>query len=599
VIVPATLAQAVEVSAAQAPERGFRFITDERKGREVFHSFAEIERVTAGLAGAIQALGLVKGDRLALIVPDNDAFVLTFLAALRAGVVPVPVYPPVGLGQLSGYLDNTRHIVERSGARALVTSARIKPLLGAVYSSCPELRHIVSFSALLEASQPFSPVDVAPRDVAFLQYTSGSTSRPKGVVLTHANLLANSHSIIIEGLRADPERFAAFTWLPLYHDMGLIGFVVTLLVYGINVTFMSALDFLRRPAAWLRGISRTRADVSFAPNFAYALCVKRIRDEEIEGIDLSGWRFAGCGAEPIRAETLEAFASKFAPYGFRRESFLPAYGMAESTLAISFGKGIPVDSVRASVLSGENRAVPCQAGDNDCQRIVGCGKAFEGHQIAVFAPEDDRSLDPLPDRVVGEFRLRGPSVCQGYFEDPALSAASIAGGWLKTGDLGYLVDGEVYVCGRSKELIIVNGRNFYPQDIEWSAHRVEGVRKGNVIAFGARGPDPDREWVVLAFETSSTDTADRQRMMSEIRASVQGSIGVALDDVVPLPAGALPKTTSGKLQRTKTRQLYETGELARRRGSRDANPIEQVRQIAASQFEYLKLAVVGGKPGNR
>lgn len=591
---PATIARAIEISATRAPQRGFSFVTGEIDV-EVFHSYAEIERISAGLGGAMQALGLEKGDRLALILPENEEFVLTFLAALRVGVIPVPIYPPIGLGQLGGYFDNVRHIIRRSRARALVTSKRIKPLLGAVFSTCRDLRHIVTFNALGQASQPCSPVDIDADDIAFLQFTSGSTSRPKGVVVSHANLLANSRSIIVEGLRADPQRFSAFTWLPLFHDMGLIGFVITLLAFSIRVTFMPTLTFLKRPATWLRGMSHTRADVSFAPNSAYALCLKRIRDRDLDGVDLSNWSFAGCGAEPIRAETLEAFADRFAPYGFRKEAFLPAYGMAESTLAISFGRGIRVDRVKASVLWREGRAEPCGEADEDRARLVACGKAFEGHAIGVFALDDERSERPLPDRVVGELRLRGPSVCQGYYDDPESTRAATAGLWFRTGDLGYLVDGEVYICGRAKEVIIVNGRNFYPQDIEWAAHRVEGVRKGNVVAFGSSGADANREYAVLAFETLSADAADHKRIAREIRATVQETIGLVLDDIVPIAPGALPKTSSGKLQRVKVRQLYESGDLTGRKGARDVDRMEQAKHIAQSQLAYLKLAIFGGK----
>ncbi len=593
-MVPLTLAHAVEQSAAHANARGYFFITDD-KGTENFLSFSEIERVSSGLAGSMQALGLSKGDRVALILPDNDTFVLAFISALRAGIVPVPIYPPTGLGQLSGYLDNTRHIVERSGSKALVTSPLIKPLLGTIHSACPELSHVMTFAALKEASCPFKPVNVVPDDVAFLQFTSGSTSRPKGVVLTHANLKANAHNIIVEGLRADPETFSGFTWLPLFHDMGLIGFVLSPLLYGIRVSFMPALMFLKRPATWLQGMSRTKADISFGPNFAYALCVKRIREREIEGIDLSSWRFAGCGAEPIRAENLEAFAKAFGPYGFRQQAFLPAYGMAESTLAITFGKDIPTDVVKASALWTEGRAQPCDVSNDDCLRIVGCGKAFDKHEVGVFALDDDQSERPLADRVVGELRLRGPSVCTGYFQEPELSRESVAGGWFRTGDLGYLVDGEVFICGRSKEVIIVNGRNFYPQDIEWEASQIEGVRKGNVIAFGTGSADGNRECVVLAFETTVTDPQEHKRMASEVRSRVQDAVGLALDDVVVLAAGALPKTSSGKLQRTKTRELYEAGTLDERKSAREVDRVDQVKQIAKSQLEYLKLAVFGGK----
>lgn len=589
-----SLAEAVERTAISSPARGYRFIRDD-KFESDFFSFSQLEERTRELAGCLQSLGLKKADRLALILPDSDQFVLMFLAALRAGVIPVPIYPPTGLGQLSGYVDNTRHIVRKSGATCLMTTSLIKPLLGGVQSACPDLAHITTFAAVMEAKAPFKPVDIKADDIAFLQFTSGSTNRPKGVILTHANLLANSRNILEEGLASDPQTDSGFTWLPLFHDMGLIGFVLAPIVYGIEVSFMSPLLFLKRPSSWLRGMSRFRATITFGPNFAYALAVKRVRAKEIEGIDLSRWRVAGCGAEPIRAETLEAFADHYAPYGFRKEAFYPAYGLAESTLAVSFSRSVPTDRVKASVLWSTDEAVACEASDPDALRIVNCGKAFEGHQVQVFALDDTRCEHPLADRKVGEMRLKGPSVSPGYFEEPELTRASFVDGWFLTGDLGYLADGNVHICGRSKEVIIIHGRNFYPQDIEWEASQVEGVRKGNVIAFGTRGDGGDREAVVLAYESAITDAAEIERITKEIRGRIQEVIGVMLDDIIALAPGVLPKTSSGKLQRTKTRDLFERGELTRRRSQRETNRVDQVKEIAKSQLGYLKLAVFGGR----
>ncbi len=589
-----TLAEAIELTAKSSPKRGYRFIRNEKFEHD-YVTFEQLEAKTRQVAGGLQAQGLNKGDRVALILPDADQFVLSFLGSLRAGVVPVPIYPPTGVGQLSGYVDNTRHIVHRSGAKALVTAPMIKPLLGSVQSACPDLQVVTTFPPLTEAGSPFRPVDISPGDTAFLQFTSGSTNKPKGVILSHENLLANAHNIVVEGLAIDPEVDAGFTWLPLFHDMGLIGFVLAPAAYGIEVSFLSPLLFLKRPAIWLRGMSEFQGTITFGPNFAYALSVKRVRPREIEGIDLSKWRVAGCGAEPIRAETLEAFADHYASYGFRKETFYPAYGLAESTLAVSFSRSVPTDRVKASVLWSEDHAVPCDASDADALRIVSCGSAFQGHEIGVFALDDTTSEHLLPDRRVGELRLRGPSVSRGYFEEPDLTNESFVHGWFRTGDLGYLVDGQVHICGRSKEVVIIHGRNFFPQDIEWEASQVQGVRKGNVIAFGTGGDGGEREAVVLAYETAVTEQAELERMKKEIRGRIQEVIGLMLDDVVALAPGVLPKTSSGKLQRTKTRDLYDQGQLAVRRSQREADRVDQVKEIAKSQLGFLKLAVFGGR----
>jgi fatty-acyl-CoA synthase len=591
---PLTLSHAIEYAATHGQDRGYRFINNE-KWNETFYSFDALERETRSLAASLQSLGLRKGDRVALILPDNDAFVLSFLAALRAGIVPVPIYPPTGLGQLAGYLENTRHIVAKSQSHILVTSATLKPLLGSVQSACSELRTVTTFSSLRDANATFSPVEIAPSDTAFLQFTSGSTSRPKGVVLTHQNLLANIRNIIELGLKADPSVDSGLSWLPLFHDMGLIGFVLAPLVHTIQVSFLPPLLFLKRPALWLQAMSRYKGTITFGPNFAYALAVKRIKASELIGVDLSSWRVAGCGAEPIRPDTLEAFADTFGKYGFKKDAFVPAYGMAESTLAISFSQGLPIDCVKSTALWSEGRAEISDGTSDDTIRIVACGKAFEEHLVGVFSPDDDVSASPLPERQVGELRLQGPSVTSGYFEDPELTKNARAGAWFRTGDLGYLANGNVHICGRSKEVIIINGRNFYPQDIEWEASQVDGVRKGNVIAFGSGGSERERENVVLAFETSIDDASQRAKICSLIRARVQDAVGITLDEVVALAAGALPKTSSGKLQRTKARDLYDQGELAQRKSARESDRVDQVKQIAKSQLEYLKLSLFGSR----
>jgi len=587
-----TLAEAIELTAKSSPKRGYRFVQNDKFDHD-FQTFEQLEVKTRELAGALQDTGLVKGDRVALILPDTDQFVLTFLAALRAGVIPVPIYPPTGLGQLSGYVDNTRHIVHKCGAKVLLTAPVIKPLLGSVHASCPALAKVITYASLIESNATFRPVEIAPSDTAFLQFTSGSTNKPKGVVLTHANLMANIRNIVVEGLKADPEVDTGFTWLPLFHDMGLIGFVLAPVAHGIEVTFLSPMLFLKRPSIWVRGMSRFGSSITFGPNFAYALSIKRVRARDIEGIDLSKWRVAGCGAEPIRAETLEAFAEHYGAYGFKKEAFFPAYGLAESTLAVSFSNAVPTDRVKASVLWSTDEAVVCEESDPDALRIVACGRAFKDHEIGIFALDDEKCEHPLPERKVGEIRLKGPSVSPGYFEAPDLTEKAFRDGWFFTGDLGYLADGHVHICGRSKEVVIINGRNFYPQDIEWEASQVEGVRKGNAIAFGTGGED--REAVALVFETAVSDETRLENMVKEIRGRVQEVIGLMLDDVLPLAPGVLPKTSSGKLQRTKTRDLYEEGELVRRRSQREADRVDQVKEIAKSQLGYLKLAVFGGR----
>ncbi|MDC3952544.1 fatty acyl-AMP ligase [Polyangium jinanense] len=591
---PRTVAQAIEDAAASS-STGYRFL-DESPDVAPFHSYADVERMSARYGGAMQAMGLRKGDRIALILPDNADFVFAFLGAVRAGIIPVPIYPPTGLGKLSGYLENTLHIVAKSGARVLLTSSEIKKILGTIQAQAPGLEKVVAVEGVRTSSDKLRPEKIDLDDVCFLQFTSGSTARPKGVTLTHRNLAANVHAIMPVGLSIRDGVDHGVSWLPLYHDMGLIGFVIAPVYHRNSITFLPPLLFLKRPARWLESISKYKGTISFGPNFAYALAVKRIKESEMEGLDLSSWRIAGCGAEPIRAENLRAFAEKFSRIGFDERAFVCCYGMAESTLAVSFSKiwtGVRTDVVDGETLWSKGRAEPASEGSPRASGIVECGMAFEGHEIKTFAPDDEESARPLPEREVGELRIRGPSVMQGYWNDPEVTKRSFAGGFLRTGDLGYIAEGKVYICGRSKEVVIVNGRNYYPQDIEWEASQVEGVRKGNVIAFGTMKGPSDRERVVIAFETGEKDEAGKKRLEADVRKAVQQSVGLTVDDVVPLAPGVLPKTSSGKLQRAKTRELYESGELLGRTSAREVDKLDLVKEIAKSQIGYFRHRLFG------
>lgn len=616
-----TFAAALEDAAKADPTLGFRFVTEDgvpgfappgsgRATSEASFSYTALERASARYGGALQALGLKKGDRVALILPAAEDFVLCFFGAMRAGIVPVPIYPPLGLGQLQGYLDNTRHIVAKAGARALVTTGQIKRMLGTVQAACPALEQVVAVEAIRESLEPLLPVKLTGDDIAFLQFTSGSTSRPKGVTLTHANLMANVKCITHDGLHMSGDDVGV-SWLPLYHDMGLIGFVLAPIIYRTPIVFLPPLLFLKRPVSWLQAITRHKGTISFGPNFAYALCVKRIRERELANIDLSSWRVAGCGAEPIRPETLESFAESFGKVGFSKNALLPSYGMAESSLAISFtelSEGMKTLSVDGDALWAENVAKPVPADHPGAVRLVSCGTKFAEHDIAVFAPDDAESKTPLAAGHVGELRIKGPSVMKGYWEDAERTRDAFAGDWLKTGDLGLLHEGHVFICGRSKEVIIVNGRNYYPQDIEWEAGHVEGVRKGNVIAFGARdNTERDRERVVVAFEVQDAPKGlepkelalQKQPLGSAVRKAVLDGMNLSLDDVVPLAPGVLPKTSSGKLQRAKTRELYESGELLARKSARTEDKIDVLKEAAKSQLSYFKLAVLSGPRGRK
>ena len=397
-----TITGALERAAHRYPAHGYTFCDE--KGDQ-FLSFPEMFATTARYGAALRRQGLKRGDRVALVLPDTIEFVCCFLGCLYAGLVPVPMYPPLRAGRLGDYLEHARHILRRAGASALVTSSQVRTVLGSLVDR--QLRSIMSVATLGVDDRMGDPERVAMSDPAFLQFTSGSTARPKGVQLTYANLAANS-KCIRDGIGLT-WRDTGCAWLPLYHDMGLIGFVLAPLYTFTSVVFMSPFMFLKQPAEWLRRMSRHRASISFSPNFGYGLCTSRVRPRDVESLDLSQWRIAGCGAEPIQRKTLDAFAEKFAPAGFRRSAFVHAYGMAENTLAISFsphGAEPRYLEVDHHALSAEHVAREATDG---AKRVTAanCGRAFEGHEIAIM----DGAGNPLPDRRVGEMSLATGRSC--------------------------------------------------------------------------------------------------------------------------------------------------------------------------------------------
>ena len=584
-------------AVADREATGYSHLTHEKQPAS-FVSYAAMWRRARRLAAALQALGVRRGDRVGLILPDSAEFIDGIFGAMLAGAIAVPIYPPMNLGQFDAYLANTTHILRQAGCSVVLTCGRVRPILGRLMTSAPELRAIETHAgALRHVADDAAPADVRvrPDDVAFLQFTSGSTSRPKGVTLTHANLMANIAAIGGDaGLQISHES-SAVSWLPLYHDMGLIGFVFTPMVYAAReVLFISPLMFLKRPAIWLRQLSERKATITFAPNFAYGLCTTRVKPAELDGVDLSHLRVAGCGAEPIQYGTLRAFADRYAAHGFRSSAFLPCYGLAEHSLAVTF-VGLPedlrADRIDAAALT-ERRAEPA-TGANAVD-VVCCGRTFPGHALRIV----DAEGQPLPERAVGSIELRGPSVMRGYWNDAERTQEALRGGWLRTGDLGYLVDGELYVCGRVKDLIIVHGRNYHPHDIEWQASQVEGVRRGNVVAFGLQHPELGREYVVVTAEVRAADDAAsearKQQLQQQIQAQVLAALSLRVDEVVLLAPGSLPKTSSGKLQRSRAAEMFARGELDA--GPSSPSKLGLLKHLAASRWSFLK-ASLGNRTG--
>ena len=554
--VPRHIVEALD-AAKGLHERGYTFLDAE--GQETFYSFDRMRAEAAKRAHHLRALGLKKGDRLALVIPDGIDFVPTFLGALWAGVVPVPLYPPLSLGKLDTYQETLVAVLNKAKPRYLCTTGRVQNLLWSVLGKVPSLQGIVTAQELAKdvPGAEAAPEGLAPEDLCFLQFTSGSTSMPKGVQVTHASLQANCLAISRDGARMGPQDVAV-SWLPLYHDMGLIGFVLTPLYSQSSVVLMPTLSFVKNATVWMETLHRKRGTLSFAPNFAYALVTKRAKPEQLARWDLSSVRLFGCGAEPIHPQTLRAFVDRFAPAKVRPEAILPAYGMAEATLAISFiglDEPLRTDAIDAERYERHHVATPAAAGAK-AMEVVSCGRAFPGHEVAVFGPRGQR----LPERTVGELAVRGPSVTPGYFEDAEATAEAFQSGWLRTGDVGYLVRGEVYVTGRLKDLIIIRGRNYDPQRLEWLVDELPGVRKGSAVAFSR--PGRDSEELVVAAEVRDTDV---EALRGNICQHLNEQMQLVPAEVVLVPPGTLPKTSSGKLQRQRTRSWYLDGSLSTQR----------------------------------
>ncbi|MFZ5443219.1 MAG: fatty acyl-AMP ligase [Myxococcota bacterium] len=529
-------------------------------------TYGQLLQASLRIGARVQA-AVAKGAHVLLLHPPGLEFVTAFFGCLFGGAIPVPAYPP-DVSRLDRTLPRLRAIVRDSNARLILTTQMIAEMGQAMLPLAPELAAL-PWLATDEAGvgDPSAWVDpqVQPGDVAFLQYTSGSTSEPKGVMVTHANLLHNVGETYRLGEHHDGSAYVS--WLPSYHDMGLIGGILQPLHGGFVGVLMSPMSFLTRPARWLQAITRYRATTSPFPNFALDLCVRKVPPAIRATLDLSSWKVACNGAEPIRAETLARFTEVFGPCGFRHETHYPAYGLAEGTLMAS-GGSCNEPPQQLSVVRAElqkNRVVLASEGAAGSQTLVGCGKTLLGQELVVVDPS---TRARLPDLEVGEIWLRGPSVALGYWNRPELTEeifgarlASGEGPYLRTGDLGFLRDGELYVTGRMKDLMIMRGRNYYPQDIELTVERSHpAIRPGCVVAFSL-SLDDGEEQLAIAAEVDPRQQPEPEALRDVIRTAVSNDHLLRAQIITLLEPGGLPKTSSGKLQRAACRTGHLEGTL--------------------------------------
>ena len=540
--------------AAQG-DTGANFYTGRGELYEVL-PYSRLRKESIALARKLLGMGLQKGDRVALVAETTPHFLRFFFACQYAGLVPVSLPASVNLGGHSVYVTQLRGLLESSQAAVAMAPAGYLSFLseageglGLKLIGDPE-----TFDALSEPDVEFEPVQ--PEDIAYIQYTSGSTRFPRGVMIEQRAVMSNLAGIIRHGVKmGSGDR--CFSWLPFYHDMGLVGLVLVPVASQVSVDYLDTREFAMRPRQWLNLMTKTKATISFGPPFGYELCTRRLRPGEASKYDLSNWRVAGVGAEMIRSETLTRFAKALQPAGFDEKAFLACYGMAECSLAISFAplfEGHSTDCVDGDHHSDHQEALPIHLSENPgrARCFVECGQPLPEYEVEI---RDDNGL-VLPDRQSGGIFVRGPSVMSGYFNAPEETAAALSGdGWLNTGDIGYRVDGSLIITGRKKDLIIINGRNIWPQDLEYLAEHQPEVRIGDALAFSVPDPDDGEEICILVVQCRESDPNKRANLISRLNRLVHLELGI--DVYVELvPLHTLPRTSSGKLSRSKARQNF-------------------------------------------
>ena len=524
-------------------------------------TYAELHHAARCVARGLIERGLAIGDRVAIMLPTEAAFFSAFFGVLYAGGVPVPIYPPFRKAQIEDHLRRQAGILRNAQARILITAPEIRQVAALLFGLAERLQSLETVADLSAGGPIPEPLPASSKTVALIQYTSGSTGDPKGVVLSHANLLANIRAMgeALEASSAD----VFVSWLPLYHDMGLIGAWLACLYYAAPTVIMPPLAFLADPARWPWAIHRHRATLSAAPNFAFELCLKNVRDEDIEGLDLSSLRMVVNGAEPVSPSTIVRFAERFRGYGLRPEAMAPVYGLAESAVGLAFpppGRNPIVDRIDRQALARDGIARPSKPNGAAVLEFVACGQPIPRHEVRIV----DNSGFELPERHEGRLQFKGPSATHGYFRNEEKTRALFDGEWLESGDRAYVAAGDIYITGRIKDMIIRAGRNIYPHEIEELVGSIEGVRKGCVAVIAASDPHGATERLVVIAETRLIAPAELEQLRQCIVAATADLCELPPDEVALVPPHTVPKTSSGKIRRSATRDLFEAGALTSR-----------------------------------
>lgn len=563
-----TVVEVLYRNAERTPNKAYLEFVDP-EDRSHLLTFGELVESSRQIAVGLQSRGLSHHEPVAIMLPTSLDFFFSFFGVLLAGGIPVPLYPPDRPGKLEDYIRRQSGILSNCETRFLLTTEEGLKLSPVLAPRLPTLRNLVIPRELKSPSGLLARPNIQGNDTALLQYTSGSTGDPKGVVLTHSNLLANIRAMGKAAQASSSDVFVS--WLPLYHDMGLIGACLGTLYHGAFLALISPISFLTHPSRWLWMIHQHRATLSAAPNFAYELCSRRVSDQELKGLDLSSWRIAFNGAEPVSPETIQRFSHRFEPAGFKSEAMKPVYGLAESSVGLAFP--------RLGQAPRIERLMPGR------HTFVSCGFPLQGHKIRVI----DSEGHILPEREIGRIEFQGPSSTSGYFRNPLATGVLLQHfPWIDTGDLGFIADGEVFIVGRAKDVIIRAGRHVFPHELEELVGDLPGIRKGCVAVFGVKSSLTGTERIIIAAETRFSLENERSALLKRIAELSASTLEIPADEVLLVPPRSIPKTSSGKLRRSECARLYETGQL-----ERPPSRLEQTLRVAWTSAVFSFLQLVG------